>query len=1362
MFALALLAVGTAHAQTLVISPNPVNLFAQSGGSPVQQSLTFNSSDNNATSIPFNVIPGNSWITVSAAPSAGWKTPATVVVSVNPATLPTGVNTGSLSIYSTQFQIVQVNVTVSSISVILPNNQTNTLSLGSYQAGSTVNLSPQLLTVVGANGNFTVSKAPADTWYTAAAYGNPLSGVEVQVNSAVASSLTPGTLTGTLTITPGGSNAVPVTIPVTLAVTASPQVTVNPASLTFNWQQFASSNQNQQIITLTSNATQPLPLSVSAPGIPWITLPSSNPTTIPAGGTAQVAIQVNGNNQALGANSGSVQLTVSGALFPNGSSSLNVPVTLNISTYPLLYSTPSSLTYSYQFGSLSTPASQAVTPTSSGAPGQQLEYTVSTTPAGTWLSTAPNGTLTTGGGSFTVYANPTGLSPGVYTGTVTITPAANGSGQGPITIPVTLTITFSNVLQVSTNQLVFPYEIGQSTPAPQTVTLSSSTGAPLNYTITPPSSATAPWVQVTSSGGQTNGTITGVTDQTSFTVSINTSGVPSPPPSTFLDATINIAATDPTTGNAVNSQSIDVRLYASTTPQLVVTPPGPLLFSTYPNSPRYPEDDQGPLALTLSSTSPAPGDALNITQIQRIVNNAASTGNWLGGTNPGGTTSTSFTVTATQLSATNMPAGTYNGQVTISATGSSANLVADSPVTIPAIFVVNTAKGSISTPAGDGTLSFLQTKGGQDPAALTVQVNTDTGGLPFDAVVNTGLLSWLTVSTPTGPTPGSFRVNADATNLTTGVYKGAIYVTIPNAQGSPFRIPVTFTVNGGSIASSASSLSFTQIIGAAAPAAQTVQITSSPSTVTYSTSVTVNSPANGAWLSASITTGGGSTSGTGTTPGTVTVSVTPGSLTAGIYQGTVTITSAGTSGSPITIPVTLTVQQATISAPTAALSFTQLAGGPAPAAQSVPVTATPSAIGYSVATTTSNGIGWLTATAGTSGTSGTTPGNVQISVNSGTLTPGPYTGLVTITSPGAIGSPISIPVLLTVSSAAVLTVSQPTLTFAAVVGQATTPQTVTLNSSSATPFTITTSTKDGATWLTAAPSSGNAGSSPITLTISANTQNLAAGSYSGTVTISSVNSIAPVTIAVSLTVQTIPTPVLVAVKNAASYVAGAVSPGENIVIGGTGVGPATLAGAQLTSGGQLSTLVGNTQVLFDGTPAPIIYASSTQTSVMVPYEIAGRSVTNIQIVYSGVPSVALPYNVVAAVPGIYTQNLAGSGPGVILNQDGITVNGPNTPAAKGSVVTIYMTGEGSTTPASTTGSVADTPGNGLNKPLLAVTATVGGLPATVNYAGSAPLIVYGVMQVDVTIPATVASGAQSLVINVGNNATQAAVTVAVQ
>ena len=91
-------------------------------------------------------------------------------------------------------------------------------------------------------------------------------------------------------------------------------------------------------------------------------------------------------------------------------------------------------------------------------------------------------------------------------------------------------------------------------------------------------------------------------------------------------------------------------------------------------------------------------------------------------------------------------------------------------------------------------------------------------------------------------------------------------------------------------------------------------------------------------------------------------------------------------------------------------------------------------------------------------------------------------------------------------------------------------------------------------------------------------------------------------------------------------------------------------------------------------------------------------------------------------------------------------------------MSIYMTGEGITSPPSVTGQLAVS----LNKPVLPVTATINGAPAQVQYAGSAPGEVYGVMQVNVLLPTTLPTGTLPIVITVGTTNTQTGVTLAVK
>ena len=155
-------------------------------------------------------------------------------------------------------------------------------------------------------------------------------------------------------------------------------------------------------------------------------------------------------------------------------------------------------------------------------------------------------------------------------------------------------------------------------------------------------------------------------------------------------------------------------------------------------------------------------------------------------------------------------------------------------------------------------------------------------------------------------------------------------------------------------------------------------------------------------------------------------------------------------------------------------------------------------------------------------------------------------------------------------------------------------------------------------------------------------------------------------------------------------------------------------------------MVAQTRVLFDGISAPIIYASSGQTAVVVPYEVAGHAATEVVVEYQGVQSSQVSVPVAAAAPGLFTALSNGTGQGAVLNAD----YGANATGA------------------------AQHP--------LPVTAMVGGQNAQVLYAEPSPGLIWGVTQVNLIVPAAVTPGnAVPLAITVGGVQSQTNVTLTV-
>lgn len=204
------------------------------------------------------------------------------------------------------------------------------------------------------------------------------------------------------------------------------------------------------------------------------------------------------------------------------------------------------------------------------------------------------------------------------------------------------------------------------------------------------------------------------------------------------------------------------------------------------------------------------------------------------------------------------------------------------------------------------------------------------------------------------------------------------------------------------------------------------------------------------------------------------------------------------------------------------------------------------------------------------------------------------------------------------------------------------------------------------------------------------------------------------------------------VVNAASYVVGAVAPGEIVTVFGSNFGEQ-----------------GKTQVSFNNVPATLVYVTATQLAAAVPYSVAGAQRTTMVITSNGVSSTPVSLNVTDAVPGIFTADASGKGQGAALNPDN-TVNSASNPASAGSFVALYGTGGGTLTT------------EALPRLMLRVTATVGGVPATVYYAGIAPGLVEGAMQINVEIPASVSAGfAVPVVVKIGDKESPP-VTIAVQ
>ena len=234
------------------------------------------------------------------------------------------------------------------------------------------------------------------------------------------------------------------------------------------------------------------------------------------------------------------------------------------------------------------------------------------------------------------------------------------------------------------------------------------------------------------------------------------------------------------------------------------------------------------------------------------------------------------------------------------------------------------------------------------------------------------------------------------------------------------------------------------------------------------------------------------------------------------------------------------------------------------------------------------------------------------------------------------------------------------------------------------------------------------------------------------------------------------TPVITGIVNGASYANGPVAPGEVLAILGQYLGPNDMAAGSVGANGSLGTQLAGVQVTFNGVPGPLYAASTGMVSVIVPYEIAGAGKVKIQLTYNGAPAQPQVLSLVDAMPGLFTADSSGSGPGAFVNQDGST-NSPDNPAATGSIVVLSGTGGGTTSPASSTGSVVAGPA-ALNGQ---VSVTVGGSDAKVYYAGSTVGSVAGAMDIKIRVPSDVPTGPAAVVVTIGGQSSQETATLSV-
>ncbi|MGD0871537.1 MAG: SBBP repeat-containing protein [Bryobacteraceae bacterium] len=228
-------------------------------------------------------------------------------------------------------------------------------------------------------------------------------------------------------------------------------------------------------------------------------------------------------------------------------------------------------------------------------------------------------------------------------------------------------------------------------------------------------------------------------------------------------------------------------------------------------------------------------------------------------------------------------------------------------------------------------------------------------------------------------------------------------------------------------------------------------------------------------------------------------------------------------------------------------------------------------------------------------------------------------------------------------------------------------------------------------------------------------------------------------------------PAITNVENGGSFLTG-FSQGSWTTITGANLSGTTRiwTGADF-NGPNLPTQLDQVSVTMDGKPAFVYYISPTQLNVLSPADTAVGPVP-VQVTYAGKTSNVLNGTEAAFAPAMFMFGPLGQKYVAAVRSDGQYLGPANlypgltVPAHAGDVILLYGTGFGPTNPATNFSQTF----SGAPPTVNTVTATIGGVPATVQFAG---LVAPGEYQFNILVP-SVPTGDNLVVLKVSGASTQ--------
>jgi uncharacterized protein (TIGR03437 family) len=371
-----------------------------------------------------STVTGGAWLSVTPLAGTGNRT---FMVQVNPAGLALGSYQGAIDLTASSSVCASVSVRYDITPPILSVNAASLVYTGPAGAPGS-SFAGRLLTVSGPNLSWTSGSSTTsggDWLKVSTTSGTTPSSVLVTVEPA---GLAIGTYQGSITYSSAQASNPPVTVQVILNITVPPAIALTPPSLTFvaNRGGLAPPAQQLTISNAGSGVFNWTAIANTAAGGNWLAVSPG------AGANGQtITVSVNPAGLPAGAYLGSVQILSAQAT--NSPQTLNVQFNV-VDGVAVIRPSPAELRF---ITSAPSPVTQTVEIANAGAGTFGWTAAAATLAGGSWLSVSP--TTAAEPGTLRVTVDPTGLAPGAYVGSVTIT-ATPGSlaSNSPQVIPVVL------------------------------------------------------------------------------------------------------------------------------------------------------------------------------------------------------------------------------------------------------------------------------------------------------------------------------------------------------------------------------------------------------------------------------------------------------------------------------------------------------------------------------------------------------------------------------------------------------------------------------------------------------------------------------------------------------------------------------------------------------------------------------------------------------------------------------------------------------------------------------------------------------------------------------------------------------------